>query len=100
MAQYLHQVKFNDLSFLDPYFPSNANIEPQLSDQVSAGWNLLVLGDKVSITNEYYYKWMHNQLDYANNADFLFIDENYHERLVTGKGWSYGSEFLVEKNRG
>lgn len=100
MAQYLNQVKFTDISFLDPYFPANANIKPQLSDQVSAGWNLLLFNDKLSISNEYYYKWLHNQLDYANNADFLFIDENYHDRLAVGKGWSYGTELTVEITEG
>ncbi len=100
MAQYLHQVKFSHLSFLDPVFPSNKNIAPQLSDQISVGWNRLVFNDKFSLTNEYYYKWLDNQLDYKNGAPFLFIDENYHERLTVGKGWTYGGEFQLQKTKG
>lgn len=100
MAQYLHQVKFSYLSSLDPFFPSNENIKPQLSDQVSAGWNWLILNDQVSITNEYYYKWLHNQLEYQNAADYLFINEDYHERLAVGRGWSYGTELQIQKTKG
>ncbi len=100
MAQYLHQVKYSYLSFLDPWFPSNGNVKPQLSDQVSLGWTRLFLNDAVSITNEFYYKWMYNQLEYQNGADFLFIDENYHERLAVGQGRGYGAELQVQKNKG
>jgi hypothetical protein len=100
MAQYLHQVKFNALSFINPYFPSNQNIKPQLSDQVSVGFSRLLFDDKVSITNEYYYKWMYNQLEYRNGANFLFIDKNYDTRLAVGKGWSYGGEIQIEKKDG
>lgn len=100
MAQYLHQVKFNALSFINPYFPSNQFIKPQLSDQVSVGVSRLLFDDQVSITNEYYYKWMYNQLEYRNGANFLFLDKDYHTRLAVGKGWSYGSEIQIEKKDG
>ncbi len=100
MAQYLHQVKFSPLSFLDAWFPSNKNIAPQLSDQVSVGWNRLFFNDQISISNEYYYKWLYNQLEYQNGAAFLFINENYHERLAVGKGYSYGTEVQIEKKKG
>lgn len=100
MAQYLHQVKFSHLSFLDPVFPSNEFIEPQLSDQVSVGWNRILFNDEFSLTNEFYYKWLHNQLDYQNAAPFLFVDKNYHERLTVGRGWTYGMEVQLEKTKG
>ncbi|HRK29033.1 MAG TPA: TonB-dependent receptor [Chitinophagales bacterium] len=99
-AQYLHQVKFINLSFLDPWFPSNQYVEPQTADQVSTGINAALFNGQVSFTNEYYYKWLHQQLDYRNGANFLFIDPNYHERLTQGRGWSYGSEWQIEKNKG
>ncbi|QQS30789.1 MAG: TonB-dependent receptor [Sphingobacteriales bacterium] len=100
MAQYLHQVKFINLSFLDPWFPSNKNVRPQTADQVSAGLTASLFQGRVSFTNEYYYKWLHNQLDYRNGADFLFIDANYHERLTVGSGRSYGAEWQLEKTKG
>jgi len=100
MAQYLHQVKFINLSFLDPWFPSNQNVRPQTADQVSAGISASLFNGQVSFTNEYYYKWLHHQLDYRNGANFLFIDANYHERLAEGKGRSYGTEWQLEKTKG
>lgn len=100
MAQYLHQVRFNALSFINPYFPSNQYIKPQLADQVSVGVSRLLFDDQVSITNEYYYKWMYNQLEYRNGANFLFLNADYHTRLAVGEGWSYGGEIQVEKKDG
>ncbi len=100
MAQYLHQVKYSYLSFLDPWFPSNQYMRPQLSDQVSVGFSRLIFDNNISINNEYYYKWLQNQLEYKNGAAFLFTDENYHERLTEGKGWGYGTEIQIEKPKG
>ena len=100
MAQYLHQVKFINLSFLDPWFPSNQYVRPQTADQVSAGFTAALFNGQVSLTNEYYYKWLHHQLEYRNGASFLFIDENYHQRLTVGRGRSYGAEWQLEKNKG
>ncbi|OWY22364.1 TonB-dependent receptor [Sphingobacteriales bacterium UPWRP_1] len=100
MAQYLHQVKFINLSFLDPWFPSNQYVRPQTADQISAGFTASLFNGQVSLTNEYYYKWLHHQLDYRNGANFLFIDENYHQRLTVGRGWSYGAEWQLEKTKG
>jgi len=68
MAQYLHQVKFINLSFLDPWFPSNQYVRPQTADQISAGFTASLFNGQVSLTNEYYYKWLHHQLDYRNGA--------------------------------
>lgn len=100
MAQYLHQVRFSAISFLDPWFPSNENVRPQISDQVSAGLQANLFNNQISFTNEYYYKWLHNQLEYANGAAFLFLDEDYHTRLATGRGWGYGAEWQLEKTKG
>lgn len=100
MAQYLHQVRFNALTFINPYFPSNRYIAPQLSDQISAGWSCLLFDSQVSLSNEYYYKWLYNQLEYRNGAGFLFIDKAYHTRLASGRGWGYGGELQLEKKEG
>lgn len=100
MAQYLHQVRFNALTFINPYFPSNQYIKPQLSDQIAAGWSCLLFDGQVSLSNEYYYKWLYHQLDYRNGASFLFIDKNYHTRLTSGRGSGYGGELQLEKKEG
>ncbi len=104
MAQYLHQVPNSQLSFADPWFLSNQYIAPETADQVSIGWKARFLEhltkSGIQITNEYYYKWLYDQLDYQNAAEYLFIDENYHERLTTGSGYSYGAEWSIAKTDG
>jgi CarboxypepD_reg-like domain/TonB-dependent Receptor Plug Domain len=98
MAQYTHLVS-NSASTLpsDIWYPSNNRIPPQTSDQVAAGvtWNL---GESFLFTNEYYYKWLNNQSDYKQGAT-LFGNNQLDTAFVFGKGWTYGSEFYLEKKQ-
>ncbi|MEO1714103.1 MAG: TonB-dependent receptor, partial [Bacteroidota bacterium] len=54
MYQYLHLVSSSGVSLpTDVWYPSTEKIKPQTSDQVAAGFSLL-LGDKYFLTNEYF----------------------------------------------
>ena len=48
---------------------------------------------------EIYYKNMANLIDYRNGADFQ-LNPTVEGLLLTGRGWSYGAEFLVRKHSG
>lgn len=97
--QYLQQASNSGTALpTDQWIPSNINIKPQISDQISAGYfKNFDLGLETSV--ELYYKWMKNQIDFRDNA-VLFLNDLVYGELLTGKGWSYGSEFFIKKNKG
>ncbi len=99
MAQNVHLVSNSGLSLpTDIWYPSTNNVKSQLSDQVVVGyqWNF---ADGWIFTNELYYKWMYNQIQFKDHAE-LFANDNLEEEFVFGKGIAQGIEFGVEKNKG
>ena len=99
MKQYLHLVASSGVSLpTDVWYPSTSQIEPQRSDQVAVGATFK-LWDKLLLTNEYYYKWLDNQVDFVDWAE-LFANENLEQEFAIGKGYSYGTELGLEKREG
>lgn len=101
MAQYIHLLSNTTASIpLDVWTPSNNNIKPQISDQVSAGYfkNFGPNAD-YEASFETYYKSMSNQIDYVNNAD-LILNQQVEGEILSGKGRAYGAEFYVKRNKG
>ena len=83
----------------DIWFPVSPNIKPQKCDQFALGYFRNFLNDAVETSVELYYKNMQNVIDFKDNAitlGSLFVDGE----VRTGKGRSYGIEFLVRKNVG
>lgn len=97
--QYLQQTSNTAFALpTDQWIPANINIKPQISDQLALGlFKNFDLGLETSV--EVYYKWMKNQVDFRNNA-ILFLNDRVYGELLTGKGWSYGSEFFIRKTKG
>ncbi len=99
MSQYLHLVAASGTSLpTDIWYPSNRNVKPQISDQVAMGITV-VLGDKWLLSNEIYYKWLQNQIDFKDGAN-LFVNDDLETEFVFGKGSAYGNEFYIEKTAG
>lgn len=98
MYQYLNLVANSGSSLpTDIWFPSTKTIKPQISDQIAGGITF-GHGDWL-ITDEVYYKWLQNQVDFRDGAN-LFVNSNLEKEFVFGKGWSYGNEFYIEKVKG
>ncbi|MEM7655253.1 MAG: TonB-dependent receptor [Bacteroidota bacterium] len=99
MVQYLHLVANSGTSLpTDIWYPSNENVRPQGSHQVAAGVTVR-LSDNWLLTNEVYYKWLQNQIDFRDAAN-LFVNEDLDQEFVFGRGWAYGNEFYLEKTGG
>jgi hypothetical protein len=99
MNQYLHLISSSGVALpTDVWYPSTERVAPQTSDQVAAGFSIL-LGEKYFLTNEYFYKWLDNQLDFVDGAE-LFANDNLEEEFAIGKGFSYGMEIGIEKKEG
>jgi hypothetical protein len=97
--QYIHLVS-NSGSTLptDLWVPSTFRVKPQLSWLYAAGFFKNFNDNLWETSVELYYKKMDNQIDYSEGYTQSLLDPE--EFFVFGKGWSYGSEFYINKSRG
>ncbi len=100
MYQYVHLVTNSGASLpTDIWYPSRLSVQPQRSQQVSGGISFLLGQGKYLLTNEVYYKWGRNQVDFKDGAQ-LFVNPELDSEFIFGKSWSYGDELYLEKKSG
>ena len=100
MYQYVHLVTNSGASLpTDIWYPSRQSVKPQRSQQVATGVSFLLGGGQFLLTNEVYYKWAQNQIDFRDGAQ-LFVNDDLNAEFLFGKGWSYGNELYLEKKTG
>ena len=100
MSQYVHLISNSGASLpTDVWYPSTNNVKPQQADQVAAGYTTLLFGDKITVTDELYYKWLYNQVDFKDAAQ-LFLNPHLEDQFIYGNGWSYGNELFIQKSEG
>lgn len=97
--QFIHLVS-NSGSTLptDLWVPSTFRVKPQISWQYALGYFRNLRDNMFETSVEMYYKNMQNQIEYKEGYTPGLSDPE--EEFVFGKGWSYGSEFLINKVRG
>jgi hypothetical protein len=79
--------------------PSTDLLRPQTSHQAAFGITRN-FKDEYEISMEGYYKLMDNVLEYKEGASFLNPDTNWEDRVLQGKGCSYGVELFLQKKTG
>ncbi len=98
--QYIHLVS-NSGSTLptDIWVPSTYKVKPQISWLYAAGVFKNFNDNMFETSVELYYKSMQNQIEYQEGytPNTLEDTENF---FTFGKGWSYGSEFFINKTKG
>jgi hypothetical protein len=98
--QYLHLLSNSSSgSPTDLWIPVSNVVQPQMGDQVSAGYFKNFLNDMFETSVEVYYKKMQNIVDYKNGANIIY-NPTIETELLYGKGWAYGAEFFVKKSLG
>ncbi len=98
MAQHLHLLTYSGINLpTDIWVPVTKNFDPPISDQEAIGTEIK-LPYNLSLSIEGYYKTMKNLIAYKDGASFS--SENWETKVEKGKGWSYGAEFMLEKNIG
>lgn len=105
-ASYLRTVQYAQVATnatggipFDLWFPSSPNIKPQKCDQFAIGYFRNFNNDDIETSVEFFYKDIHNVIDFVDDAFFLgnlLVDGE----VRSGKGYSYGAEFLARKNFG
>ncbi|PKK36455.1 TonB-dependent receptor [Siphonobacter sp. SORGH_AS_0500] len=110
MNQYIHLLSNSSVGLpTDLWVPTTRNVAPQQSQQIALG----VAKDysQFSVTIEGFYKKMDNILSYKEGSSFLAStgleslteasdSRSWEEQITAGQGWSYGSEFFVQKKTG
>ena len=100
MQQYLHLLSNSSVSLpTDLWVPVTARIEPMKAHQVSLG-GFYELPKGFDFSVEGYGKRMDNLLEYRDGSSFFGSSESWESKICTGKGWSYGIEFLLQRSFG
>jgi hypothetical protein len=100
MYQYVHLVSNSGASLpTDIWYPSRLSVKPERSQQASAGGSFLLGDGQFLLTNELYYKWSANQIDFKDGAQ-IFANNNLDSQFLFGRGWAYGNELYLEKKTG
>lgn len=97
--QYIHLVS-NSANTLptDLWVPSTYIVQPQVSWLYAAGYFRNFNDNTYETSLEVYYKDMRNQVEYKEGYTPSLNDPE--EEFTFGKGWSYGSELLINKVKG
>lgn len=108
MNQYIHLLTNTGIGLpTDLWVPVTKHVKPQKSSQIAVGIVRDILEKSISISIEGYYKKMENVLGYKEGATFVVLNNastaaemNWQDKVTTGRAWSYGAEFLIQKNSG
>jgi hypothetical protein len=97
--QYIHLVSNSGTTLpTDLWVPSTYLVQPQVSWLYAAGFFKNFKDNTYETSLEVYYKDMQHQLEYREGYTPSLNDPE--EEFVFGDGWSYGTEWLVNKVRG
>lgn len=109
MYQYLHLLSNTGIGLpTDLWVPATEKVAPQRSRQIALGLAKDFAGKTMTGTVELYYKKMDNSIAYKEGSSFLVISQgperagqvNWEDNVVSGQGWSYGAEWLLQKKVG
>ena len=99
MNQYIHLLTNGGLGLpTDLWVPATDRIKPQSSWQAAIGAAKTFKGFELSA--ELYYKEMHGLIEYKEGSSYFNLGSDWQDKVVSGKGTSYGAEVLLQKKTG
>lgn len=100
--QYLFLTGFSNAGMPTEFWvASTRNNRPQHSLNTSIAYQWMSKDKKYSLEAEVYYKKLWNQRDYVGTAfDFVYYKYNLDDQLITGSGYNYGANIMLEKRKG
>jgi hypothetical protein len=97
--QFIHLVSNSGTTLpTDLWVPSTFRVKPQISWQYAYGLFKNFGNNKWETSVEFYYKNMQNQIEYKEGYQPSLKDPE--EDFTFGRGWSYGSEWFINKTAG
>jgi hypothetical protein len=108
MNQYVHLLSSSGIGLpTDLWVTTTDNVRPQRAEQFALGLTKELYRDMYSLSLEGYYKTMGDIIEYREGASFLVLDDlqsvkevDWEDNITSGKGWAYGAELLLRKNKG
>ncbi|PWJ57677.1 outer membrane receptor for ferrienterochelin and colicin [Dyadobacter jejuensis] len=104
--QFIHLLSNTGLGLsTDLYVPVTDQSPAQQSDQISFGIQKRFEESGLTLNVDTYRKWMRNIVAYKEGTSFISFDDGpqdlpWTDNITVGKGWSYGTEFLLKKEQG
>lgn len=99
-TQYLHLISnTTSITPVDYWKLSDTYVQPELATQYAAGLFKNFDDNRYETSLEGYYKDITNIIDYKNGAD-LSLNPRLETQLLPAKGYAYGVELSVRKNKG
>jgi len=99
-TQFLHLLSNSALGLpTDVWMPPDKDIRPQSSNQFVLGYYQSFSDYKYEFTSEVYYKTLRNIIDFKDNAN-LFLNKHVDTQVLSGDGYAYGNEYMLEKKTG
>jgi hypothetical protein len=100
-AQFLSELtnSVSPFTSLAVWVPAGPNIEVRKADQYSLGYFTRLPGKQFRFSTEAYYKYYHDNIDYAPHANMIY-NPYLEGELRKGDAWSYGLEMMVQKSSG
>jgi outer membrane receptor for ferrienterochelin and colicin len=100
MNQFIHLLTNSNLGLpTDLWLPVTKRVPPQSSYQIASG--ITYRHDRsLEASMEVYYKSMNHVIDYTEGAGFGNAYDNWEDLVASGKGKSYGAEWLLQKKKG
>lgn len=100
MAQYLHRVSSAAIAFpTDIWYPVTNTVRPQTANQATLAWQHVVPERSLFVSLETYYKDMSQLIGYREGTN-LFLNTEFENQLIQGRGRAYGIELLLKKESG
>ena len=100
MTQYVHLLTNTNIGLpTDLWVPTTPRLRPQTSNQVAFGLAQNFM-DNYEISLEGYHKTLNNVLEYKEGASFFDSADAWEQKIVQGKGRSYGVELFAQKKTG
>lgn len=101
MYQYIHLLTNANVGLpTDLWVPATDSITPQGSVQGAVGITHTFKDLGLELSVEGYYKYMTGLLEYKEGASYFAENADWQGKVVQGRGWSYGSEFFLQKKYG
>ncbi len=98
--QYIHLVSNSGTTLpTDLWVPSTYKVKPQISWLYAGGLFKNFKNNSYETSLEVYYKSMQNQIEYKEGYTPNSLQDTENS-FTFGKGWSYGTEFFVNKVKG
>jgi hypothetical protein len=100
MSQFLHLLSNTSIGLpTDLWLPATERIPPQISSIGAIGY-AHTIKNKYELSVESFYKHMDGLIEYKDGASFLGSSQDWQNLVEIGRGWAYGTEFLIEKKQG